>query len=321
MAQSVFPVPSAATPSLYSRTALITTSQTWAHPDGYAANRPVKVIIHGAGGGGGSGACGAGWSTGTHAAVGGYGGGSGYCSVIETVMTGDVSITIGAGGAGGASLNTANGDGNYGNDGGATLFGTYSVAGGSGGPSGAYYGGSIQEISRYAGTGGNVNRSTRFDSRYNSGTSGYVGYAANGIFGGGSYSRSQHGTGWSYGQAGQWSGSANGTDTTVQKSISYPDSGLAYLSGCGGAGGSLRNSNVATTSGAGNVGGSGIYAGGDGGYCVHTTTTTVPVAGAGSAGGLGAGGGGGGAASSQSAPNATCGAGGAGGSGYVRIFY
>lgn len=321
MAQSVFPVPSTATPSLYSRTALITTSQTWAHPDGYAANRPVKVIIHGAGGGGGSGAAGASWGTTTYAAVGGYGGASGFCLVFDYVMSGDVAITIGAGGAGGAAVSGVNLDGNYGTGGGSTSFGSYLAPGGNGGPYGRKYSGGA-ELAYYAGSGGNVPASQRFDARYNAASSAYIGYAENGRFGSGSYYRAYNGTGWSYGQSPYVSGSANGTDTTTVVSTSYPQEGLVHLAGCGGSGGSLNNGQLTTpVTGAGNTGGTGSYAGGNGGSCSFTTTSTVPVATAGTAGTMGSGGGGGGAAASSTATSATSGAGGTGGNGWVRILY
>lgn len=138
MGQSVFPAPTTAG-APFSRYTRLTTSGTWAHPDGYSEARRIRVLIYG-GGGGGSGGC-AVTSSGTSSTVtysAGMGGSSGYIVYQDYVVSGDTSYTIGAGGIGGTTVTTSGGyvEGSFGNYGGDTTFGTLTASGGGSAVSG-----------------------------------------------------------------------------------------------------------------------------------------------------------------------------------------
>ena len=132
MSISVFPVPAAS--SLYSRVAIITSSQTWTHPDSPSVSnpKPVKAIVIGGGGGGGSGmACGS--NNESNRATGGGGGGSGCVALFDGYVTAGVSITIGSGGSGGAGVSSSTNNltsGVSGTSGGNTSFGNVTALAG-----------------------------------------------------------------------------------------------------------------------------------------------------------------------------------------------
>lgn len=109
-----------------------TASGTWTKP---AWATTVEVILIGGGGGGGSGRKGA---AGT-ARTGGSGGGGGGVSndkLRASDLPATVGITVGAGGAGGASQTLYSTNGIAGSDGGTTAFGSYLYASGGGGGGG-----------------------------------------------------------------------------------------------------------------------------------------------------------------------------------------
>jgi hypothetical protein len=94
-------------------------SGTWVKPAGV---QNVKVLLIGSGCGGGSGRSGAALSN----RFGGGGGTSGYINLVDfraQDLASTVTVTIGAGGTGGAGV--VNADGNPGTFGGKTSFGTY----------------------------------------------------------------------------------------------------------------------------------------------------------------------------------------------------
>jgi hypothetical protein len=103
----------------------ITTTSTWVKPD-WA--KKVTVFLLGGGSGGGSGRRG---STTVNRTGGGGGAGSGYWSAQYEASTlpATVLVTIGQGGLGGASVTTDDTDGNAGQSGGATSFGSYITTG------------------------------------------------------------------------------------------------------------------------------------------------------------------------------------------------
>jgi len=157
MGIAIIPAPSTAG-APFSRYAQITSSGTWAHPDGYASPRLVRVLLYGGGGGGGGGAAAA--NTGTASNVtftAGLGGGSGYVAYQDYVVTADQTVTIGAGGIGGAAVSsTGYAEGNSGNAGGATSFGTLSVDGGGGSVQGVRHTALTNDEWYSAGNGGQV---------------------------------------------------------------------------------------------------------------------------------------------------------------------
>jgi hypothetical protein len=103
----------------------ITSTSTWVKPD-WA--KKVTVFLLGGGSGGGSGRRG---STTVNRTGGGGGAGSGYWSAQYEASTlpATVLVTIGQGGLGGASVTTDDTDGNAGQSGGATSFGSYLTTG------------------------------------------------------------------------------------------------------------------------------------------------------------------------------------------------
>ena len=121
MSANVFPTP----PLPFTRLATISTSTTWDHPDGYSQPRPIRVLCVGGGGGGASGAV-SNQTTGT-ARVGGGGGGSSLVLFADLFISSQATITIGAGGTGGALATitgTGNTNGNAGGNPGDTTFST-----------------------------------------------------------------------------------------------------------------------------------------------------------------------------------------------------
>jgi hypothetical protein len=129
MGISVFPIPSSA--GLIRKSQTFTSSGTFTLPTGYGAGQPliIDAEVCGGGGGGGSGAYDA-----VGATNGAGGGGSGVCIYYENItLTSNATITIGAGGNGGAAV--SGGTGNYGANGGSSDINSifYAAGGGGGG--------------------------------------------------------------------------------------------------------------------------------------------------------------------------------------------
>jgi hypothetical protein len=251
---------------------------TWNKPDGA---KTIELIIIGGGCGGGSGRRGA---AGTQR--GGGGGGSGGCFVHIVLPASQfgatVPVTVGAGGAGGASVTTDDTNGNLGTAGGDSSFGSIiadNTTGGAPGGTSSGGNGAIAEncgtvVGRAGGAGGSgsAGQSASFTGSGPGCGGGGAGISpANSVFAGGNGCQWRI-AGTAVGGTGGSSGGGNGNNGNS-----------TFLSGAGGGGG-----------------GSGLgVPGGNGGN-----------------GGKPGGGGGGGAASENGQPS---GAGGNGGDGAVYV--
>lgn len=111
---------------------VFTSSGTWTKP---ANCKLVRALLIGGGGGGGSGRRGA---TGTIRGGGGGGGARGqtFVDISPDELGATESVTVGAGGAGGAAVTVDDTNGNAGTVGGETQFGNYKSQGGGAGTGG-----------------------------------------------------------------------------------------------------------------------------------------------------------------------------------------
>lgn len=255
---------------------VFTSSGTWTKPTGA---KTVDVYVAGGGGGAGSGYSGN--SPTVQAGGSGGGGGSlGYKRFDASGLGATETITIGAGGTGGASVNGADTNGNDGVDGGATTFGTTVLLKAYGGIKGLK-GSASSEAGGIAGALGNGD------------------YTQVGGAGG----------------AAQGSGSPGlqGIDTAVDMSPRGGGAGSGITAGPtangGAVGGGFITNFVAAGGAVGTIGNSNItkFYGGTGGGGGNTLGQT------GGAGINGSGGGGG------SANTGASGAGGAGGAGFIIV--
>lgn len=116
-----------------------TSSGTFTLPAGYGVSKPLIVDIEICGGGGGGGG-GAASNQLLNPPGSGGGGGSGVCVVYRGIsLTANATVTIGAGGSGGASVTGAPVDGNNGANGGdSNVNSIYFAPGGGGGSAGRY---------------------------------------------------------------------------------------------------------------------------------------------------------------------------------------
>lgn len=266
----------------------------------------------------------------------GGGGGGGSTKVSRTFkasdLTSTVSVTVGAGGTGGAAR-TTNGDGNVATDGGNSTFGAYLTAFGGRGA------GQVAGQRSYTSGGGAgvISKGTTFQSTLpNNQTTVSIPYNVFGTTGAGSnVSYFNYG----YGASAEWGGAAGGSGEQIIYTSFKPGGSSIYGCGGGGAGGTFYfdgSTNYPTAGGAGGaVFSYGLGGGGAGGaiYSNGTAGTTSTMltgsggggggsghnnqpAGNGAVGGVGGGGGGGGGATNTSA---TSGAGGNGGPGFVRV--
>jgi hypothetical protein len=327
--------PPASSASGFSRSALITSSGTWTHPDGASGSSPKPIMIQmtGGGGGGSSGVATANISTGAYGIAGGGGGSSGLVVETYAVCTGTLTLTVGAGGNGGSArtTTTTTGNSNAGNDGGITQitfplpFRTLIASGGKG-HEGNYAQGSGNIITTGM-SGGTASPSTlSFAANTGSGVVGLNGLSAGASDGAQNASNSQSGNTNFFGQGNLGEQSVSVANATT--AISLAISGLNYVkqsslpAGSGAEGGHNQNS-ASNYTRAGGTGGFGVFGpGGNGGTSSHVTSGTTAAATAGSTPtGYGGGGGGGGAASNRSAGTTVSGAGGAGAPGAIIIYY
>ena len=294
-----------------------------------ASAKFVMVELWGAGGGGGSGVR----SDASTNRVGGSGGGGGakVSAVFDvTDLTSTVSVTIGAGGTGGAAVTVDSTLGSFGTAGGSTSFGAYLYAygGGRGSPGNSL----AQNSNRGAGGGGSASagdegsgsnsiqlggnpRSAQWggatiQDNLSTGGAGSGGDSEYGGAGGGFSSSSTIGNGGSSIFAGAAGGGGGGIDSSnITRAGGAGGGSGSYTSGGGAAGGAAGGANNGSN---GTVSATGGGGGGGGG---GSSTTTA--AGAGGTGATPAGGGGGGGASQNSFNS---GAGGAGGNGFCRVY-
>lgn len=286
-----------------------TSSGTWNKPAGTTF---VMVECWGGGGGGASGARGA---SGNYVLAGAGGGGGAYTYRLfkASDLSSSVTVTVGAGGTGGAAITSNDTSGNRGSDGGTTSFGTYLDSyGGGGGENGvvsgtytnAIYGGGgggvlsagAYEIPGYPTSSQQLSTSTQYYGQFGGGaTTGGSG------FGGGGGGR---GTG-AYGYSSYQGGAGGGGGGYIDNSLNYLAGGKGGSNtGLGNNGANGGAVNASGSAGSGRQGGGGGGAG------------NAANAGAGGAGGLASGGGGGGAALNGN----NSGAGGVGGDGLVRVY-
>lgn len=288
-----------------------TSSGTWTKPSGASF---VLVEIWGAGGGGSSGTRGAS-GTDRNGGCGGGGGSYNYRLFKASDLASSATITIGAGGTGGAAVTTNSTAGSSGTNGGTTSFGTIMYAYGGG------FGADNLATGFGAGAGTFSSANGRTPGEPNIAGNGQFGGAGDGVggfppggyssnFGGGCGGKGGTSSGYSYrsgGGASIFGGAGGGGGSAITNGNGvYPSEagGSTVYAVAGGAAGATTG--AAGTAGAFRCGGGGGYAGDTGG--------TV-AGGAGGNGGVAAGGGGGGCSTN----GANSGKGGDGGNGYCRI--
>jgi hypothetical protein len=153
MGSSIFPSAGGAAPA-YARSTTFTSTGTFVHPDATGSDiKGVLVVVSGAGGGGGAGGRVITTASNSQSAQAGASGAAGGITQGMLNCSGFLSITIGAGGAGGAAATSTAGTGgasetgNAGSDGGITivnnLAGEYVVMPGSTGGSGGGVGNGV----------------------------------------------------------------------------------------------------------------------------------------------------------------------------------
>jgi hypothetical protein len=237
----------------------------------------VWVTLVGGGGGGGGG------GTAVDAMMTGGGGGGGAESFVSfpiPVSPGNIVVTIGAGGAGGAGNNVQYGAGNNGNAGENSNFGSYLTAvGGKGGQRGGY---TVEATYGVGGNGGGVQGGGGGNSSYlGNGNPGNVGVqywmglvGTSGSGGGGGFG----GYTYSGGNGGNMCAFRGGNGASNDAGGFQAEAAAGGGASAFGAGGSAKKGDVGysgTGYGAGGGGGSSSYAnpgsnGGNGanGYCI-----------------------------------------------------
>jgi len=301
--------------ALYTRMALVTSTGTWSHPDGYGSPRPVKVLVYNGGFGGFAGRAQIFSALGSAGSNNGGGGSSGYVFEQDGFITSDLSITVGAGGSGQSNITAT----------------TTSVAGVPTAVPG------IPGTTIVTGTGMNINISTTsvhqlVYSNLNMVSSNIL----RGVSGGGAGDRSAFTTaliGGSNGFGGQREDGQE-TNTTRQGTSILPSSNntafgfmdalIKYSNGGGGGGGCFTTAGSAGVGSRGGAGALGLSSGGTGGAAAVGIGADATANAGGTGGAFGGGGGGGGGAfvvTTNISRTVTSGAGGDGGAGGVVIFF
>lgn len=331
MALSQIPLPS--TVSGFSRSAIITTSGTWVHPDGASSQSPKPIYIQMTGGGGSgcSGTAIANIGTSGYFILGGMGGASG--TVVETyaILTGNLTISIGAGGPQTdiPSTSTSSQSIRTGSTGGTTTvtfpspFGSLRAEGGNSGSNNGS-GGSGQSGRNSPVSGGTASPFGELvQASAGGGVVGSSGLSSGASAGNHDPSNNQNPSGsGAYGQAdaGQMTYSVGGSTSSY-----YPEKQFvkqsSFPAGSGAEGGHNQNSSSSYTRSGGTGGFGGFGTGGNGGASSHVASGSVTATNGSSGTGYGGGGGGGGAASTRTANTATAGRGAAGMPGAVIIYY
>ena len=240
----------------------------------------VMVELWGAGGGGGSGRRGA--SSTVRQGGGGGGGGARVKMMFKAAdLPSTVSVSIGAGGAGGAAITTNDSSGLLGSVGGNTTFGSYLTAYGGGG---GWLGLDNASLQSWGGSGGG------------SGGPGDVGNASSGATGGvpssdyyGSViSRNTIGGGGAASNGMAEFGGAGGGLGTNGGAAGSNGGGSIFGGAGGGGGGGITSANIATTGGAGGASSYAAGGGGAGGAATGASgtagTTQLNLSGAGGGG-------------------------------------
>lgn len=332
MGISVFPIPSSGG-GQFSRYQRLTTSGTWAHPDGYASARLVKVLMYGGGGGGGGGAAVASTGTGsTRTFTSGIGGGSGFVAYQEFLVSADTTYTIGAGGVGSAASTTSGAIiwSGSGGTGGSTTFGPLTATGGSGGRHGGELNSVTSEQWHIGAQGGQISpyQNQRTDWPRSTWSPTGAGYPASiGLqFEKGSSWRYYNGASLNVDMRGNQTGPiSTSTNSAPFNSYSGPYPYWALLANAGWNGGQVAIDSGAVTgftASADELAGTGRFPGGqNGANRVVASGTLTGNAGLSPASGFSGGGGGGGSAVITGSGTATSGKGGDGLPGMIEIWY
>ena len=275
---------------LYSRVAIVTSSSTWTHPDGYSSPRPVKIIAVGGGQGGQGGAAKLATTYALTNVNGGTGGDANTVILTEGWMTSNLSITIGAGSSGGSGGSVSgaagNSNGTLASAGGSTIVSSSDFYLATGVTSASDNNPRFTGISAPSGGNGQSSYTSLNTTSINSNNSFMVG------------------------------DSTSTTNANLHRHLQVYN--LLPLGGASGGGGQ------STTPTTGGTGYAGAGSGGAGTYSTSTGITLTATAGT-AATRYGAGGGGGGCAhivnATLTGTTATGGSGGAGADGVVVIYY
>jgi len=258
---------------------IFTSSGTWTRPSGAVS---VDIQLFAGGGGGASGRKDS--AAATLKLGGGGGGGGSFFSVrvLASILSSSESVTVGAGGVGGAGVTANATNGNVGLAGGSTIFGPFTAQGGgpAGFPAGAAGTGVMQgnsggSASATGGAGGSGAPATMASSMQPGGPGGGAGggiTTASAAAAGGAGARSfvLNLAGGTAGAAGSAGGAGSNNASAMN--------GLFGVGGGGGGGGS----GIAASGGAGGEGG--FPSGGGGGGGATETGTTSGAGGQGAAG-------------------------------------